>query len=289
MRPNDLPTDVAIVGMAAMFAGARDLRQYWENILGKVDAVHEAPDSWAVPYFDPQAKRNDRIYTKRGGFLGELAEFDPKDFGIMPNSVDGGEPDQFLALKLAREALRDAGYLERPFDRARTGVILGRGTYVNRGYTNLMQHGMVIDQTLELLHKLMPHLGEPFLDELRLALKGQLPSFTAENCPGMVPNIVSGRIANRLDLMGPNFIIDAACASSLIALSLALEELRSGRCEMMLTGGIHASTPPQIYMIFCQLGGLSRGAIRPVDAQAQGLGPRIPESAGLSGFLAVCR
>jgi acyl transferase domain-containing protein/phosphopantetheinyl transferase len=270
MRPTDLPTDIAIVGIAATFAGARDVGRYWENILGKVDAVHEAPDSWAAPYFDPTSKRNDRIYTRRGGFLGELAEFDPKEFGIMPNSVDGGEPDQYLALKLARDALRDAGYLDRPFDRARTGVIFGRGTYVNRGYTSLMQHGLVVDQTLELLRQVLPQLGDAVLEELRQALKSSLPAFTAENCPGMVPNIVSGRVANRLDLMGPNFIIDAACASSLIAMSLALEELRSGRCDMMLTGGIHASTPPQIYMIFCQLGGLSREAIRPFDARAQG-------------------
>ena len=66
----------------------------------------------------------------------------------MPHSVDGGEPDQFLALKLAKAALADANYLDRPFNRDRTGVILGRGTYINRGYNTLLQHGQIIDQTL---------------------------------------------------------------------------------------------------------------------------------------------
>jgi acyl transferase domain-containing protein/phosphopantetheinyl transferase len=263
--------DIAIVGLSATFAGAADLTAYWQNIVDKVDAVRDAPDEWALPYFDPEARRSDRIYTRRGGFLGELAEFDPLSFGIMPKAVDGGEPDQYLALKLASAALADAGYDKRPFDRRRTGVILGRGTYINRGYTNLMQHGMMLDQTLELLRRVVPELDDDTLERLRDELNASLPPFNAEMCPGLVPNVVTGRIANRLDLMGPNFIVDAACASSLIATELSIRELLSGRCDMMLTGGVHASTPPQIYMIFCQLDALSRGAIRPFQRGAGGV------------------
>jgi acyl transferase domain-containing protein/phosphopantetheinyl transferase len=262
--------DIAIIGMAACFAGAGTLATYWQNILEKKDGVSVAPDSWAGPYYDPSTSANDRIYSRSGGFLGDLAEFDPREFGIMPNSVDGGEPDQFLALKLARDALKDSGYLDRAFNRTKTGVILGRGTYINRGYTNLLQHGLVIDQTLDLLRGILPDLDEEAIGELRRSLKESLPPFSAEMCPGLVPNVVAGRIANRLDLMGPSYIIDAACASSLIATKLAIEELRGGRCDMMLTGGIHASTPPQIYMIFSQLGGLSRSNIRPFDSAANG-------------------
>lgn len=264
-------SDIAIVGMSATFAGASDLAQYWQNIVDKVDAVSIAPDSWARPYFDPDAKRNDRIYTRKGGFLGELAEFNPIEFGIMPNAVDGGEPDQYLALKLANAALKDAGYDKRSFNHATTGVILGRGTYINRGYTTLMQHGMMVDQTLELLRVLHPGLDNETTELLRTGLKEGLPPFTPEMCPGLVPNIVSGLIANRLDLMGPNFIVDAACASSLVAIDLAIKELLSGRCDMVLTGGVHACTPPQIYMIFCQLQALSRNNIRPFDQQADGV------------------
>lgn len=262
--------EIAIVGMAAVFAGAPDMASYWQNILDRVDAVHEAPADWAEPYYDPQARRNDRIYTRMGGFLGDCARFDPLEYGIMPNAVDGGEPDQYLALRLAAQALRDAGYEKREFDRERTGVILGRGTYVNRGYTNLMQHGLVVDQTLELLRALSPELREEQIEALRSEMKKTLPPFAPEMLPGLVPNVVTGRVANRLNLMGPNFIVDAACASSLIAIELAMRELRSGRCDMVLTGGIHASTPAQIYMIFCQLEGLARQKLRPFDATANG-------------------
>ncbi len=262
--------DIAIVGMSALFPGAKDLRTYWQNILNQVNAVQDAPDQWGKPYFNPDSTANDRIYTRKGGFLGDLAEFNPLEFGIMPNSVDGGEPDHFLALKLAWEALQDAGYIDRPFNREKTGIILGRGTYINRGYNTLLQHGQIVDQTLNLLKQLHPDLDENTLDEIRKQLKTSLPPFTPEMAPGLVPNVITGRIANRLNLMGPNYIVDAACASSLIAVDLAMKELLSDRCDMVLAGGVHASTPPQIYMIFCQLGALSHNQIKPFDSKASG-------------------
>ncbi|MBD3559152.1 polyketide synthase dehydratase domain-containing protein, partial [Planktothrix sp. FACHB-1355] len=262
--------DVAIIGISALFSAAKDMPSYWQNIFNKVDAVHAAPDEWAYPYFDPNSKENNRIYTRLGGFIGKLAAFNPVEFGIVPNSVDGGEPDQYLALKLARDALWDAGYESRPFNREKTGIIIGRGTYPNRGNSNLIQHGMIVDQTLELLGEICPNLDEATLLNIRKNLQASLPAFNAETAPGLVPNIMTGRIANRLDLMGPNYIVDAACASSLVAVDLAIGELASGRCDMVLAGGVQASVPPVIAMIFCQLGALSRSNIRPFDANANG-------------------
>jgi acyl transferase domain-containing protein/phosphopantetheinyl transferase len=270
MSSANSPTDIAIIGMSALYPGAKDLQTYWQNILNKVDAVHDAPDSWAMPYFDPNSTENDRIYTRKGGFLGDLAKFNPIEFGIMPNAVDGGEPDQFLALKLAKEALKDAGYDQKPFNRQKAGIILGRGTYVNRGNINLMQHGLAVDQTIELLGQLAPHLDDQTKKSIRKSLIASLPPLTPEIAPGFVPNVITGRIANRLDLMGPNFIVDAACASSLVAVELAMRELLSDRCDLVIAGGVHASTPPPIYMVFCGLAALSRDKIRPFDATSSG-------------------
>ncbi len=263
-------TDIAIIGMSALFPGARNMQAYWQNILNKVDAVTQAPKKWANAYLDADSRQNDRIYTSKGGFLGDLAQFDPMEFGIMPNSVDGADPDHFLALKVSRDALKDSGYLDRPFNRHKAGIILGRGTYVNRGFGNWMQHGMVVDQTMSLMQQLNPHLDADTLTQIRQELKASLPPFTAEMSPGLVPNIVTGRIANRLDLMGANYLVDGACASSLIAVELAIKELLSNRCDLMLAGGVQASTPPQVHMIFCQLNALSRSNIRPFDSAADG-------------------
>ena len=74
-----------------------------------VDAVCEPTAAWDAERY----LRSGRIKTAAGGYLKELFRFDPREFGIMPNSLDGGEPDQFVALRIARDALADAGYLDR--------------------------------------------------------------------------------------------------------------------------------------------------------------------------------
>lgn len=263
---------IAIVGMAGIYPKAPDLQAYWRNIMAGVDAVDDAPEDWCGDLFlDPESSENDRIYTKRGGFLGDLAVFDPLKHGVMPSSIDGGEPDQFLALEVAARAVADAGFDQRPVPGDRVAVILGRGTYINRGFTTVVQHGIMVDRMLAILKKLHPDTSEGELAEVKATLKASLPPFNAEMSPALVPNLVTGRIANRLDFRGTNYIVDAACASSLIALERGVADLRAGRCDMAVVGGVHASTPPPIYMIFCQLEALSRkGRIRPFSAEADG-------------------
>ena len=265
--------EVAIVGMAALFPGAPDLTTYWQNILGKVDAVSDPPEgSWdPAIHFDADSNANDRVYCKRGGYLGPIAYFDPLEHGIMPLAVDGGEPDQWLALKVAKAALEDAGYLENLAVRHRTSVVIGKGTYINRGNLTLVQHGLIVDQTLSILRSLHPEYGKSELDAIREELKRHLPPFTTETVPGLIPNIIAGRIANRLDLMGPSYTVDAACASSLIALQIAQRDLLTGECDMALVGGSQITTPVPILGLFCQLNALSRRQqIRPFDTEADG-------------------
>src|SRR5689334_3185400 len=133
-RSSERQHDVAIVGMSCLFPGAPNLRAYWRNIVGKLDVVSDPPQDWDGDlYYDPDSHENDRVYCKRGGYLGDLARFDPLRYGVMPSAIDGGEPDHFLALRVAFEALDDAGYLNRIPDGKRVEVILGRGTYINRG------------------------------------------------------------------------------------------------------------------------------------------------------------
>jgi acyl transferase domain-containing protein len=258
--------------MACIFPAAPDVRTYWENILDKVCAISDPPEEWGADiFFDPDSRSNDRVYCKAGGYLKNLAEFDPLAYGIMPNSVDGGEPDQFLALRVADESLSDAGYRDRPFDRSRTGVFIGRGTYFNRGYVTLVQHGLVVDQTIGILQALEACGPDGSVRELRRQLKDGLPPMGPDTIPGLVPNIMCGRIMNRLDLMGPSYTVDAACASSLVALDAGSRDLLDGRCDVALVGGVQASTPALIYMVFCQLNALSRlGQIRPFDRSADG-------------------
>jgi acyl transferase domain-containing protein/phosphopantetheinyl transferase (holo-ACP synthase) len=258
---------IAIIGMAGIFPQAPDVQTFWANIINGVDAVSEPVPQWEAERY----LKSGRIKTPFGGYLKDLYRFDPREFGIMPNSVDGGEPDQFLALRVARDALVDAGYLRSDYDHRDTGIILGHSTYLHRGQGTLIQNHIVVDQTLDVLRAVCPHLDEDRLAEIRNLLASKLPPANVDIVPGFVPNVMTGRIANRLNLKGPNYLVDAACASSLLAVNAAIDELRSGRSRLMLAGGVNASLPAEVTVIFTQLGALSvRGKVRPFETGSDG-------------------
>jgi acyl transferase domain-containing protein/phosphopantetheinyl transferase len=261
--------DIAVIGMACLFPGADGPDQFWRNIRGKEVQIGDPQPAWRAERY-LNAIGPTHIASAAGGYLGELYRFDPAQLGVMPNSIDGGEPDQFLALKVARDALADAGYLDN-HDHTNTGIVLGHSTYLHRGSANSVQHGVVVDQTVDIIRQLLPDAPASALEKLRAVLVAQLPPFNADIAPALVPNVMTGRIANRFDLRGPNYLIDAACASSLLAVQAAMEELRSGRSDLMLAGGVNASIPSVATMVFTHLGALSqRSAVRPFDANADG-------------------
>src|SRR5580692_11127646 len=102
------PLEIAIVGMAALFPGARDLSTYWENLRRGVDAISDAPPGrWDPVFYDPASQAVDRLYCKRGGFLGETAAFDAAGLGVMPVAAKVAEPDQLLTLAVAAQAMAD--------------------------------------------------------------------------------------------------------------------------------------------------------------------------------------
>jgi acyl transferase domain-containing protein/phosphopantetheinyl transferase (holo-ACP synthase) len=268
-----LAEDIAVIGLACLFPGAPDVAAFWRNIVGKVDAISDPPpEAWdASVFYDQQGGENDRVYCRKGGYLGPLAQFDPIDHGIMPRAVEGGEPDQWLALHVARQALRDAGYEDLSAYRERAALILGKGTYANRGTLSMVQHAMIVDYTLDILKSVQPGLTDEDLRLVRTDLKRRLPRFDAETAPALIPNVVVGRIANRLDLMGPSYTIDAACASSLVALDIAVKGLRQGEYDIALAGGLQVATPHPVLSLFCRLNALSRSErIRPFDKDADG-------------------
>jgi acyl transferase domain-containing protein/phosphopantetheinyl transferase len=267
------PEDIAVVGLACLFPGAPHVGAFWRNILSKFDAITDPPhEAWdPALYYDVTADENDRVYCKKGGYLGPIAHFDPLEHGIMPRAVEGGEPDQWLALHVAREALRDAGCTDASAYRERAALILGKGTYANRGTLSVVQHAIIVDYTLRLLKSVQPGLTEEDLRLIRADLKRSLPRFDAETAPALIPNVTVGRIANRLDIMGPSYTVDAACASSLVAIDIGMKGLRHGEYDLAIVGGLQAGTPLPVLGLFCQLKALSlTERIRPFDKNADG-------------------
>ncbi|KOV57070.1 type I polyketide synthase [Streptomyces sp. MMG1121] len=247
------PLDIAIVGMACMFPEAPDLAAFWANVVAGRDSVTEVPpDRW-----DPAVHHTaGSTASKWGGFLPRIP-FDPLRYGIPPASLGSIEPVQLLSLEAARRALEDAGYGDqgREFDRARTSVVFGA------------EAGSDLSNAVTLRAVLPSYYGHvpPGIEE-------QLPRLTEDSFPGMLANVVSGRIANRLDLGGANFTVDAACASSLAALDVACKELVSGTSDVVLCGGADLHNGINDYVLFSSVHALSAtGRSRAFDASADGI------------------
>src|SRR5207344_2836287 len=127
--------------------------------------------------------------------------------------------------------------------------ILGHSTYLHRGQVTVVQTDIVLDQTMALVQAALPDLDAAALAEMRSLLAKKIPPMNPDTAPGLVPNVMTGRIANRLNLKGPNYLVDAACSSSLLAVGAAIDELRAGRSDMMLAGGVNASLPAEVTVI----------------------------------------
>ncbi|MDI5970862.1 beta-ketoacyl synthase N-terminal-like domain-containing protein [Streptomyces sp. SL13] len=268
-------TPIAIVGMSVFFPGARDLDSYWRNIVDGVDAITEVPAGrWDEEFYAPDGpKRADRVYCRRGGFVDQDTEFDLARFGIMPTSVAGTEPDQLIALQVAHQSIADAGgEAVLPADRQRVGVVLGRGGYLTPGLVRLDQRVRTANQVVRTLRELAPELDDARLEQVRAAFADQLGPEQPESAIGLVPNLAASRVANRLDLRGPAYTVDAACASSLVAVDHAVRELGAGRCDVMLAGGVHHCHDITLWSVFSQLGALSPSErIRPLHRDADGV------------------
>ncbi|WP_134666842.1 MULTISPECIES: type I polyketide synthase [unclassified Amycolatopsis] len=241
--------DIAVIGMAGTFAGAPDLEAFWSNILRGEDSVAEVPpERWDPEVYFGQST------SKWGGFLPPLP-VDPLDYGIPPSAMSSIDPAQLVSLETARRALADAGYEDREFDRERTSVVFGAeagGDLANAGTLRSLLDG--------------------YFEEVPSELRDQLPEPTEDTFPGTLANVISGRIANRLDLGGANYTVDAACGSSLAALDLAVKELRSGTSSLVLCGAVDLHNGIHDYLMFTAAGALSpTGRCRPFDASADGI------------------
>ncbi|WP_434445076.1 SDR family oxidoreductase [Lentzea sp. E54] len=238
------PLDVAIVGMAAIMPGARDVAEFWANVLAGTDSITEIPpDRWSPERYGSP--------FRWGGFLPRTA-FDPLAYGIPPASLTSIEPAQLLALEVSARALQDAGYATRVFDRERTSVIFGAeaGADLANAYT---------------VRTALPALGIHDLDD-------HLPALTEDSFPGVLGNVIAGRVANRLDLGGANYTVDAACASSLAALDVACKELVGGTSDMVLCGAVDLHNSAHDYQMFASVKALSaKGRCATFDSAADGI------------------
>ncbi|MGW7753915.1 SDR family NAD(P)-dependent oxidoreductase [Streptomyces violaceusniger] len=249
------PLRVAVIGMAAMFPGARDLGEFWANVVSGTDSITEVPaERWDPELYYAPDGDGERTPSRWGGFLPRIP-FDPLSYGIPPASLPSIEPVQLLALEAARRALADAGYQGPEADHRRTSVIFGA------------EAGSDLANASTLRTVLPAYVGT-----LPPGLEEQLPKLTEDSFPGMLANVIAGRIANRLDLGGANYTVDAACASSLTAVDAACKELVTGTSDLVLCGGADLHNGINDYLLFSSVHALSpSGRSATFDASADGI------------------
>jgi acyl transferase domain-containing protein len=260
---------LAIVGVSAMFPGSHDAEGFWRDIHVGRDLLGDVPAShWLIEdYYDPDPKAPDKTYARRGGFLTPV-EFDPLAWGVPPAILRATDTTQLLALMVAEQALRDAaGARFERMDRSRISVILGVtsaqeliSTMVSRlqrpiWVKSLREHGVPEDEVQSISDRIADHY-----------VPWEESSF-----PGLLGNVVAGRIANRLDLGGTNCVVDAACASTFAALNMAMQELWLGDSDLVLAGGADTLNDIFMFMCFSKTPALSlSGDCRPFSDRADG-------------------
>jgi polyketide-type polyunsaturated fatty acid synthase PfaA len=262
-------TPLAIVGIGCLFPQAEDKGTFWTNIKNGTDAIIEVPEThWrSDDYFDADPKTADKVYAKYGGFLSPV-DFNPMEYGVLPNALEAIDTSQLLGLVAVDQALQDAGYTtEKEFDRERVSVIIG------------------VTGTLELVVPLGARLGHPrwrealkdagiadaIAEDVMQRISDSYVPWQENSFPGLLGNVVAGRISKHFDFGGTNCVVDAACGSSLSALNLAAMELAAGKSDMVVTGGIDTFNDIFMYTCFSKTPALSpSGHAKPFSDNADG-------------------
>jgi acyl transferase domain-containing protein len=260
---------IAVVGVAALFPGSIEKGGFWRDILAGRDLVTDVPAShWLIDdYYDPDPRARDKTYCKRGAFLPPV-DFDPLEWGVPPSILPSTDTTQLLALIVAQQVLEDAcGGSFKDLPRDRVSVILGvtsaqelLGSMVSRlqrpvWVKALREMGLPEDKVVDACDRIAGHYVE----------------WKESTFPGILGNVVAGRIANRLDLGGTNCVTDAACASSLSAVAMAVAELTMGQSDLVITGGADTMNDIFMYICFSKTPALSpTGDCRPFSDSADG-------------------
>ncbi|MFZ1285708.1 MAG: type I polyketide synthase, partial [Candidatus Phosphoribacter sp.] len=268
---------VAVVGIAAIMPMAPDVDSFWANITGGRYCISDVPPERWNPalYYSPDHSARDKTYSTIGGWVREF-EWDPIRWKLPIPPMVAAQMDQGQrwALSAARRALLDAGWPNWGTDNDNVAVILGNAIGGEKHYQSAMRINLpevlVRLQESATLRGLSPAMQTAIVEETRAGFLDNMFEITEDTMPGELANVYAGRVANALNLRGPNFTTDAACASGLAALNAAILGLNDHQYDAVVTGGVDRNMGVDGFVKFCKIGALSATGTRPFDAGADG-------------------
>ncbi|MFZ0915187.1 MAG: polyketide synthase, partial [Candidatus Korobacteraceae bacterium] len=268
---------IAIVGAGAVLPDAVNVLAFWQNVKNGRYSISEVPAGrWdAALYYDADHAAPDKTYSKIGGWVREhVWEPGKWHLPIPPRVVDAMDVAQKWAIACTREALEDYGYPARPLNLDRTAVILGNAMAGERHYlTSLRVHFPEYARELAgsaSFAALPPAARRDITRELHDRIGKLLPEITEDSMPGELANCIAGRIANLYNFHGPNYVVDAACASAMAAITSAVEGLVENDFDVAVCGGIDRNMGAPTFVKFCKIGALSATGSRPYAEGADG-------------------
>ncbi|MEJ6665414.1 MAG: beta-ketoacyl synthase N-terminal-like domain-containing protein, partial [Euryarchaeota archaeon] len=265
---------IAVIGLAALMPDAPSIDAFWQNIIDSkvsIKEIHEGRWPGPINHFyrkgGPGDSKEGFTYSKIGALVDGF-EFDWRRWRQPPGTLPQIDPCQLWAVSVAADAIEQAGYDgdSKDIDRTRCGVVFANALGgENRNLSNIRVWS---NHTTELAkkHGLAEQNAEAFTNDL---LEGT-PRVDEDTMPGELANVVSGRVANLLDLQGPNHAMDAACASSMAAVLDACRLLQTRQVDLMLAGATDRTMDPATFSKFSAIGALSPTHSTPFDAGANG-------------------
>jgi polyketide synthase PksL len=208
-------SDIAIIGISGRYPMAKNLDEYWKNLINGRDCISEIlPDRWNHrDFYTTEKGKKGATYSKWGGFIEDFDKFDPLFFNITPRDAELTDPQERLFLETTWQTIEDAGYIVSDLNKLEVGVFVG----VMYGHYQLFG----VEETLK---------GNG------MALSSSYAS-------------IANRVSYFFDFRGPSIALDTMCSSSLTSIHLACESIRQGDCQVAIAGGVNLSIHPTKYVL----------------------------------------
>ena len=269
------PEPIAVVGLGCIFPDANKIDEFWQNIISGKNSIKEVPINRWDPelYYNSDRSVPDKTYSKIGAFIEDF-KFNSMEFRIPPMVVESIDIVQQMALYAAKEALEDAKYQSNGFPKENCAVIIGNSlggelsTQFN--FRVLFPKAIQALKSTNKFQNLSKKDQDNILSEFEDKYKKDLVAITEDSMPGELSNVISGRIAAVFNLRGMNITSDAACASALAAIDIAIKGLQFHEYDAAVVGGADRNMDPTTFVKFSKIGALSSDGSFPFDKRANG-------------------